>query len=198
MDRDWHFEWKWRFIHRTWMCSRSSSHTNRPRRLTSGSFTQKGTCSTKIKTWKGTEPHGKDVVARQTEPSERTNSLVTIVKPNKIWVCMDQQDLKAIKREHYLLCTIEEEVAEMPNTKIFSVVDANQGFWKIQLDEESSWLHINTPFGRYSFTRLLFWIASLQRCLAQNSEGLKGVINIMDDLSWVMTQSSTTGDWDSY
>lgn len=129
-----------------------------------------------------------DVIIKQTEPSEWVNSLGTIVKPNTIRLCMEPQDLnKAIKREHDPLRTIEEIVAEMPNAKVFSVVDANQGFWQIQLDEESSRLcTFNTPFGRYSFKRLLFVIASapevFQRCLAKHLDGLEGVVNTMDDI----------------
>ena len=113
-----------------------------------------------------------DVVVSKTEPTEWVNSLVTIVKPNKIRVCMNPQDLnKTFKREHFPLHTIEEVVAEMPIAKVLSVVDANQGFWQIQLDEESSRLG-GTPFGRYSFKRLLFGIVSapevFQRGLAQH------------------------------
>ncbi|KAL1277373.1 hypothetical protein QQF64_024046 [Cirrhinus molitorella] len=110
------------------------------------------------------------VIKKQTEPTEWVNSMVTIVKPNKIRICIDPQELnREIRREHYPLKTIEEVVAEMPRAKIFSVVDANQGFWQIRLDEESSKLcTFNTPFGRYSFTRLPFGISSapevFQRC----------------------------------
>ena len=64
---------------------------------------------------------------------------MTIVKPIKIRIYLDPRGLnKAIKREHYPLKTMEEVVAEMPKAKLFSVVDANQGYWQIQLDEESS------------------------------------------------------------
>lgn len=51
------------------------------------------------------------------------------MNPKKLRICLDPQDLnKAIKREHYPLRTIEENVAEMPNAKVFSVADANHGF----------------------------------------------------------------------
>lgn len=90
------------------------------------------------------------VIEKQTEPTDWVNSMVTVKKANKrIRICIDPQDLnKAIKREHYPLRTVEEVVAEMPNAKVFSVLDANHGFWQIQLDEESSKLcTFNTPFG---------------------------------------------------
>lgn len=114
--------------------------------------------------------------------------MVTVVKPNKLRICIDPKDLnKAIKREHFPLKTVEEVVSEMPNAKVFSVLDANHGFWQIQLDEESSKLcTFNTPFGRYCFKRLPFGVSSapevFQKCTAQRLEDLDGVVNIMDDI----------------
>ena len=56
---------------------------------------------------------------------------------------------------------IEEVVPEMPEAKVFSVLDATSGYWQIKLDEDSSKLcTFNTPFGRYRFTRLPFRIKS--------------------------------------
>jgi hypothetical protein len=101
---------------------------------------------------------------------------------------MHPQDLnQAIKREHYPLLTVEEVVSRMPKAKYFSELDANQGFWQIKLDEESSKLcTFNTPIGRYRFLRLPFGISSasevFQRSVAQMIEGLEGVVNIIDDL----------------
>uniref|UniRef100_A0A3P9LFC2 ribonuclease H n=1 Tax=Oryzias latipes TaxID=8090 RepID=A0A3P9LFC2_ORYLA len=128
------------------------------------------------------------VIIRQTEATEWVNSMVTVVTPKKIRICMDPKDLnRAIKREHYPLLTVEEVVSRMPNAKYFSVLDANQGFWQIKLDDESSRLRtFNTPIGRYRFLRLPFGISSapevFQRAVAQMIEDLDGVVNIIDDL----------------
>lgn len=47
--------------------------------------------------------------SKNTEPTEWINSMVTIVKPNKIRICIDPQDLnRAVRREHYPLKTLEE------------------------------------------------------------------------------------------
>jgi hypothetical protein len=41
--------------------------------------------------------------------------MVTVIKPEKIRVCIDPRDLnRAIEREHYPMKTIEEVVAGMP------------------------------------------------------------------------------------
>ena len=75
----------------------------------------------------------------------------------------------------------------MPNTKIFSVLDASSGFWQIKLDQESSKLcTFNTPFGRYRFKRLPFGICSaqdvFQDVMSEIFSGIKGVKVIVDDL----------------
>ena len=63
------------------------------------------------------------------------------------------------------MTTIEEVVADMPQAKVFSVLDATSGYWQVKLDEASPKLctfntPFNTPFGRYRFTRLPFGIKS--------------------------------------
>ena len=71
------------------------------------------------------------VIVRQTEPTDWVNSMVVVVKPNKIRICIDPRDLnKAIRREHFLMMTIEEVVPRMPQAKVFSVLDATSGTGK--------------------------------------------------------------------
>ncbi|XP_048577062.1 uncharacterized protein K02A2.6-like [Nematostella vectensis] len=75
----------------------------------------------------------------------------------------------------------------LTNAKVFSVVDAKNGFWHIQLDDESSFLTtFGTPWGRYRWTRMPFGIApapeEFQRRLEQALEGLEGVKPIFDDI----------------
>ena len=128
------------------------------------------------------------IIQKVNGPSEWVNSLVTIVKPNKVRLCIDPKDLnKAIKREHYPMRTIEEVVSRMPNAKIFSALDCSNGFYQIKLDEESAKLcTFNTPFGRYRFHRLPFGICSApeiyQKVMNQIFDDIEGVEVIVDDL----------------
>ena len=128
------------------------------------------------------------VIVRQTEPTDWVNSMVAVVKPNKIRICIDPRDLNAaIRREHFPMTTIEEVVASMPQAKVFSVLDATSGYWQVKLDEESSKLcTFNTPFGRYRFTRLPFGIKSapevFQNCMSELFADVDGVKVIVDDL----------------
>ena len=103
------------------------------------------------------------VVVRLTDPTDWVNSMVTVMKPNKIRICIDPRDLnKAIKREHYPMKTIKEVIAEMPQAQAFSVLNATKRYWQIKLDEASSKpCTFNSPFGRYNFTKLPFGICNI-------------------------------------
>ncbi|KAG1669986.1 hypothetical protein GQR58_017176 [Nymphon striatum] len=91
------------------------------------------------------------VIHKVTKPTKWVNSMVVIRKTNnKIRLCLDPRDLnKAIKREHFPMKTVEEVAANLKNAKVFTTLDATQGFYQIRLDEESTWLTtFNTPFGK--------------------------------------------------
>ena len=127
------------------------------------------------------------VIVPVTEPTKWVSSMLAVIKPNKIRICIDPRDLnRAIRREHYQLPTIEEVTTRLAGAKKFTVCDAKDGFHQIQLDEESSFLTtFNTPFGRYRWTRLPFGISSApevwQRRMHEFVEGLEGVEVIADD-----------------
>ena len=136
------------------------------------------------------------VIQPVTEATEWVSSMVTVVKPGKVRICLDPKNLNAaIMRKHYPMLTIEEVVAKLANAKWFSVLDASSGFWQIKLDEESRKLTtFNTPFGRYQFNRLPFGISSapelFQSTMKEVISNLPGVETIMDDvLVWGETEA---------
>ena len=102
------------------------------------------------------------ILAPVTEPTEWVSSMLVIVKPNKLRICLDPRDLnKAIRREHYQMPTVEEVATRLSQAKKFTVVDAKDGFWQKRLDTESSYkTTFNTPFGRYRWNRMPFGILS--------------------------------------
>ena len=91
------------------------------------------------------------VITPVTEPTEWVSRILAVIKPNKIRICLDPRDLnEAIKREHYQMSTIEEVATRLNRVKLFTVVDAKDGFWQKRLDLESSYkTTFNTHFGRY-------------------------------------------------
>ena len=130
-----------------------------------------------------------DVIEKINEPTEWVNSMVTVVKPNgKLRICIDPRNLNQnVKRQHYPTRTVDEILTRMPNAKVFSVLDANSGYWQIRLDHESAKLcTFNTPYGRYMFKRLPFGLSSsqdiFQRVMTEMFEDIPGVEVVVDDL----------------
>ena len=128
------------------------------------------------------------VISSVTCHTEWVSSLVTVVKPDKIQLCIDMKNLnEAVKREHYPMKTIESVLTRLPEAKVFSTLDAASRFWQIPLDEESSLLTcFNTPFGRYKFNRLPFGIKLVpevfQRTMEELLNDIEGCDIIVDDL----------------
>ena len=83
--------------------------------------------------------------------------------------------------------TIDEIITEIPDAKVFSVLDAKSGLLQIRLDTQSSFLTtFNTPIGRYRWLRLPFGIHCAseiyQRIMDQMLEGVNGAYAIIDDI----------------
>ena len=122
-------------------------------------------------------------------PTDWVSSLVLVKKPNgKLRVCIDPQPLnKALKRSHYPLPVIDDLLPDFSKAKVFSVCDVKNGFWHVELDEDSSYLTtFGTPFGRYRWLKMPFGISPapeyFQHRLDQAIEGLPGVRTVADDI----------------
>ena len=106
----------------------------------------------------------------------------------KIRLCIDPKPLnQALKRNHYPLPVIDDLLPELSKAKVFSVEDAKNGFWHIQLDTDSSFFTtFGTLWGRYRWTRMPFDISpapeEFQRRLDTVLAGLQGVVPIFDDI----------------
>ena len=84
-------------------------------------------------------------------PTDWISSLVVTVKPNgQARLCIDPKPLnKAIKRNDYPMKTIDDALEEMKGARFFTHLDAKNGFWHVELDDESSFLTtFETPFGK--------------------------------------------------
>ena len=129
------------------------------------------------------------IIVPETEPTDWVSSLTVVKKPSgKLRLCLDPKELNsAIKRSHYHMTTIEDILPDLTDAKVFSVLDAKNGFWHVELDEYSSKLTcFNTPHGRFRWLRMPFGLKSATeeyaRRQAQALEGLEGVKIIADDL----------------
>ena len=130
----------------------------------------------------------KRILAKVKKPTPWISSMVVVRKPNKSRICLDPLTLKkAIIRNHYPTPTIEGIAPKLANAKIFSVVDAKDGFLQVVLDEESSYLTTFwTPHGRYRWLRMPFGIKSapeeFQPRIDECIEGLPNTAVIHDDI----------------
>ena len=61
------------------------------------------------------------------------------------------------KRPHYPIPVIDDLLPNLAKAKVFTVLDAKDGFWQVKLDEASSYLTtFATPFGRFRWKRMPF------------------------------------------
>ena len=128
------------------------------------------------------------IITKVEEPTPWISNMVAIMKPNKLRLCIDPRDLnRAIKRPKYQMPTLEEILPTLSKAKIFTVLDAKEGFYQVKLDDNSSYLTTFwTPFGRYRYLRMPFGISSapeeFQRRMHTTLQGLSGVEVIADDI----------------
>ena len=130
-----------------------------------------------------------EVLVKAERPTDWVLPLVIVEKPNgDLRLCLDPMDLNEyIRREHYHLPHRSEILSEMADARYFTKMDASQGFYQIQLDEESTHLYtVATPFGRYSFKRLPYGINCAPEIfhakIQQLFESETGVKVFMDDI----------------
>ena len=129
------------------------------------------------------------VISKVTTPTEWCAGMVVVPKPNgTVRICVDLTKLnQSVCRERHILPSVEQVLAQIGNAKVFSKLDANSGFWQIELAQESAKLTtFITPYGRFCFNRLPFGITSapehFQRRMSEVLQGLNGVVCLVDDI----------------
>ena len=129
------------------------------------------------------------VIRAVTEPTDWCSAMVPVIKKTgAVRICVDLKQLNtAVRREHFMLPSLEDISPKLADSKVFSTLDAASGFWQIPIDEESQLLTtFITPFGRYAFCRLPFGISSapeiFQQKISALLDGMIGVEIIMDDI----------------
>ena len=129
------------------------------------------------------------IIEKVIEPTPWVSSLVIVQKPyGQIRICLDPKDLnKVLRRNHYPTSTVEDILPELSRAKVFSTMDAMNGFWHVELDDDSSRLTtFNSPFRRFCWRRLPFGLCSapeeFQRRLNHALDGLTSVLTIHNDI----------------
>lgn len=128
------------------------------------------------------------IIQKVQGPSDWVNALVLVRKPTgKLRICLDPRDLnQAIKREYCKIPSLDQITSKLQNAKLFSTLDATQGFYQISLDDVSSNMcTFGTPFGRYKFLRLPYGIKSAPEVFQTRFKSifdLEGVDVYIDDI----------------
>ena len=140
------------------------------------------------------------VISPVRQPTEWCSGMVVVPKSDgRVRICVDLTNLnKAVLREVHPMKSVDESLASLSSSKVYTKLDANSGFWQILLDESSKLLTtFVTPMGRFCFNRLPFGISSapeiFQRMMSSLLEGLDGCICHMDD---VLVHGRTTAEHD--
>lgn len=91
------------------------------------------------------------VIVKVTQPTDWCAPMVPVLKTTvgQQRICVALQKLNEnLRRERYQLPTIEETLAKLSGSTVFTSLDAASGFWQILLHEDSCLLTtFITPFG---------------------------------------------------
>ena len=118
------------------------------------------------------------VISPVTVPTEWCSGIVPVPKPNgHVRICVDLIPLnKAVQRETLPMGSVDESLAMLGVSRVFTKLNANSGFWQIPLDEDSKLLttFVNT-IGHFCFNRFPFGISSapeIFQCTMSNRRAL--------------------------
>ena len=79
------------------------------------------------------------VVSKVDDPTDWCAGVVVVPKPDGI--CVDLTKLnESVCRERHILPSVEHTLAQLGGAKVFTKLDANSGFWQIELSKESALL----------------------------------------------------------
>ncbi|KAL6471877.1 hypothetical protein MHYP_G00205270 [Metynnis hypsauchen] len=140
------------------------------------------------------------IIAPVEKSTEWISSMVVVKKTSgKLRICVDPRPLNsALKRQHFPLPTIDEVLPDLTKARVFTVCDVKNGFWHVQLTDESSYLTtFATSFGRYRWLRMPMGISPapevFQHRLTQALDGLPGVRTIADDILIIVEGENEEG-----
>lgn len=129
------------------------------------------------------------VIEKVTEPTEWCAPMVaTMKRSGDVRICVDMRHLnRVVKRERYILPTLEDIKPKLLGSCVYSKLDAAAGYHQVELHPDSHKLTtFITPIGRYCFKRLPFGITSaseiFERKMAEILHDIEGVASFQDDV----------------
>jgi len=106
-------------------------------------------------------------------------------------ICVDLKPLnEKVLREVHPMPKLDTTLAQLSGAKFFSKLDANSGFWKILLAEESKLLTtFITPFERFCFNKLPFVNSSVPEIFQQHMNNVLSGYFAMLMIFWCMVKT---------
>lgn len=141
------------------------------------------------------------IIKKIQEPTPFCSQMVIVKRKGKLRICLDPTDLnKILLRRHYPLRTLEEIAAQVHGSKVFTLLDLKKGFWQLTVSEKTQkYLAFSTPWGRYTFLRVPFGIATAPEVFQQVvSEILKGIPNVANSMDDILVYAKTTEELEKY
>lgn len=130
----------------------------------------------------------KGIIEEVNSPAAWVSPLVIAYRKNgDIRDCMDAREVNtAIEREVHPIPSMESLVSKLQNATVFSVLDMNEAFNQIELDEESRGITtFITHQGMFRYTSLFYGLncapEKFQKVMEQTIAKCKGVANYIDD-----------------
>ena len=132
-----------------------------------------------------------DIIEKVTGPTEWVSGCVTPPKPKspeEIRLCVDmRQPNKAIIRTRHVTPTMNELIAELNGSRVFSKIDLRSGYHQLVLHPDSRYITtFVTHLGLYRYKRLSFGINSaaeiFQHTIQTVLQDIENVRNISDDI----------------
>ena len=124
------------------------------------------------------------VIRPVNEPTPWCHPIVVVPKQNgSIRLCLDLTKLNTVVcREYHQMESVQETLAKIGDEcKFMTKLDANSGYWQMELDENSQLAAtFLTPFERYCPTRGPFGLSSMPEIFSKRIDhivqGLPGVV----------------------
>ena len=134
------------------------------------------------------ELESQDIIEKVNSPTPWVSPVIVVPKPNgDIRLCVDMRVAnKAINRERHPIPTVDEILYQMNGGEVFTKLDMNQGFHRIELEDSHEITTFVTHKGLYRYKRLMFRINAApekyQQVVSQVFHDIEGVQNISDDI----------------
>lgn len=98
------------------------------------------------------------VISRVEAPTEWCAGMVPVPSKNgSVRICVDLTRLnEAVCREKYILPSVEQTLGLLAGAEVFSKLDANRGFWQVQLSRVSSLHDLYNPLRAFPFQQASF------------------------------------------